>query len=84
MDEYTADAFANRDDTIPVLTVTTSDGVSTDTPVETEGRRGKIEKSLSASRLQEKLQDVHSSKNEPGLSLQDRFFAKYCIHHSSN
>ncbi len=73
MDEYTADAFANRDEAIPVLTITTSDGGSSDA----EGKRDKIKKSLLASRLHEKLQDVSASRSEPGLSLQDRFFAKY-------
>jgi hypothetical protein len=72
MDEYTADAFTNRDEAIPVLTITTSDGGSS----ETEGKHDKIKKSLSASHLQEKLQDISSNKAESGLSLQDRFFAK--------
>jgi hypothetical protein len=72
MDEYTAEAFANRDEAIPVLTITTTE----DAPSETEGRRDRIKKSLSASRLHEKLEEVSSSRAEPGLSLQDRFFAK--------
>jgi len=72
MDEYTADALVNRDDPIPAINLSGSDAQSSDSG----SKRQKIKDSLSASKLKDKLQNVASSKSEPGHSLQDQLFAK--------
>ena len=71
MDEYTADSFANRDEPLPLISVTADDVRDSSSEVETPGKRVRLKKALSASRLKEKLD---SSSNNP--SIQDRLFAK--------
>jgi hypothetical protein len=77
MDEYTADAFANRDEPIPLVTATASDDGSTS---ETD-RRGKRERlKRSASRVKAIAQVLGAEHAEwlqsGGASLQDRLFTK--------
>ena len=72
MEESTADAFVNRDEPIPVIDVTASDGVSSDA----ERKRDRLKKTLSSSKLKGKLQDFGANTNESGSSLQDRLFTK--------
>jgi len=84
MDEYTADAFTNRDEPLPSLTVTYSDveGSSADAALSKEGSKKVLQRSISPSRLQEKVRDVGASQaekmeNSPGgRSIHDRLFAK--------
>ena len=85
MDEYTAEAFANRDEPIPVIAFPGSEGgSSSDTPPAASKSASKLRTSLSPSRLKEKLPDVafsSASNGEAGNapaspSLQDRLFAK--------
>ena len=78
MDEYTIDAFVNRDEPIPVINLNVS---GSDTPLTTssdsEGKRARLKNALSGSNLKNKLQDVVGpSSSESGHSLQDRLFAK--------
>ena len=79
MDEYTADAFVNRDDPIPLLTVPTT--LQSDSPSENESsKRDKLKKNLSASHLKDKLHDKAASKAagaDTSSSLQDRLLNKY-------
>jgi hypothetical protein len=80
MDEYTADAFANRDEPIPLLTVTGSDdGSASDS--EKTGKRDRLRKS--ASRMKALAQDLGAEQAQKlqnnGTSLQDRLFAKYAL-----
>ena len=75
MDEYTADAFANRDEPIPLFTVTGSDVGSASDPEKTSKRK-------SASRLRAMAQDLgaeqaQSLQNNGTSSIHDRLFAKY-------
>lgn len=75
MDEYTADAFVNREDPIPVLAISGSDSPSSDP----KGKRERLKESLSGSKdkLKEKLHDAAGSGSKDyGYSLQDRLFAK--------
>ena len=76
MDDYTAEAFSNRDEPIPVIGVPGNDALSSDT----EGKRDKLKKSLSPSHLKDKIRDAGNSSSsngsDPGHSLQDRLFAK--------
>ena len=83
MDEYTADAFANRDEPVPLLTVTYSDADGSSSEVEKQGKRQRLRSSLSTSRLKEKAREMkvsHLDKveqaPESGSSIQDRLFAK--------
>lgn len=70
MKETTAEAFANREEPIPLLTVTTSD--DDEASVNEEGKGAKADK------IREKLHDVgRLPKADSGGSLQDRLFAKY-------
>lgn len=89
MDEYTTDAFANRDSPVPFLSVTLSDVDASSSDAEPgkdrESKRHRLRRSLSPSRLKERIYDlsvahaekVDSLKSEGSLSLQDRLFAKY-------
>jgi hypothetical protein len=81
MDEYTAGAFANRDEPIPLFTVTASDGDqgSVSEPDRTS-KRDRFKQS--ASRMKAIAQDLgaeHAQRlqNNGTASLQDRLFAKY-------
>jgi hypothetical protein len=80
MDEYTADAFANRDEPIPLFTVTASDEGSVSEP-ERVGKRDRLKQS--ASRMKAVAQDLgaeHAQRlQNNGTSLQDRLFAKYVL-----
>ena len=74
MDEYTADAFVNRDDPNPVFAISGSDNPSH----EPKGKRERLKESFTSSKdkLKEKLHDTGSGSKEYGYSLQDRLFAK--------
>jgi hypothetical protein len=80
MDEYTADAFANRDEPVPLISV---QGDDVESGGEKASRRTRIKGSLSPSRLKAKGQELvaaqleeHESSTPGKLSLQDRLFAK--------
>jgi len=80
MDEYTADAFVNRDEPVPLISVRGDDVESEE---EKASRRDKIKRSLSPSRLKTKGRELVAAQLEepdpstPGkLSLQDRLFSK--------
>ena len=74
MDEFTADAFANRDEPIPVLAVPGNDLPSS----ESKGKRDRLKDTLSnkTTKAKDKLQESTSSHREYGYSLQDRLFTK--------
>ena len=74
MDEYTADAFVNREEPVPVFPVLGSDNSSSDP----KGKRDRLKESLAGSKekLKEKLHETGSGSKEYGYSLQDRLFAK--------
>ena len=75
MDEYTADAFVNREEPVPVIAISGSDSTSSDP----KGKRERLKESLSGSKdkLKEKLLDTAGSGSKDyGYSLQDRLFAK--------
>ncbi|KAA6408703.1 MAG: hypothetical protein FRX48_07785 [Lasallia pustulata] len=82
MDEYTADALVNRDEPIPVISVsldnvpTKENGTPSSDP-EHQRRRDRFKRNLSVSNLKDKIHDVATGgKSESGASLQDRLFAK--------
>ena len=76
MDEYTPDAFVNRDEPISVLTIPGTEDPSSDPP---KGKRERLKESVSgpAKKLKDKVQDIGSQgSKEYGYSLQDRLFTK--------
>ena len=83
MDEYTADAFANRDEPVPLLTVTLSDAEESLSKVDKFSKRDKLKRPFSSSKLKAKPQDgndAHIDQTDStsgNASLQDRLFAKY-------
>ena len=83
MDEYTADAFVNRDDPIPVLTVTADDDAASTSELDAsvdEDRGQRLRQTLSGSKLREKAQQYASEYSDYAggkQSIQDRLFARY-------
>ena len=84
MEEHTADAFANRDEAVPLLTVTHDDDEESMSKIESDSRQTILGKKLSTSRLKEKARNLRQAQVEKaeavsgtGSSLQDRLFAKY-------
>ncbi|KAL8791523.1 MAG: hypothetical protein Q9195_005851 [Heterodermia aff. obscurata] len=76
MDEYTADAFVNREEPVPTIAVSRDPDLSTASSDENEhakSKRERLKEKLSSSALKEKLHDV--GNQESGASLQDRLFS---------
>ncbi|KAK6362442.1 Peroxisome size and maintenance regulator [Exophiala oligosperma] len=80
MDEFTADAFVNRDEPLPLISVPTDDA---ETGEERTRKRDKVRRTLSPSRLKAKSHGFLASQleeHEPATaskpSLQDRLFSK--------
>lgn len=77
MEESTADALVNRDGPIPVIKITANEGGGSS---DSERKRDRLKKSLSSSKLKEKIRDVGAGAiNKTGSgssSLQDRLFTK--------
>ncbi|MCJ1237542.1 hypothetical protein MMC14_005528 [Varicellaria rhodocarpa] len=79
MDEFTLDAFVNRDEPIPVINLNVSgNDAPTTASSDSDSKRTRLKKAVSGSNLKNKLQHVtgSSSGTESGHSLQDRLFAK--------
>ena len=82
MEDYTTDAFANRDEPIPLISVTADDLLDSSSDAEVAGKRARLKNKLSASRLKDKARGYAASQAEkldtsPGSSsIQDRLFAK--------
>ena len=75
MDEYTVDAFSNREEPIPVI------AAGNDAPSSSSDHKGKRERLKEAlgntrSKLKDKLQEHGAGSKEYGYSLQDRLFTK--------
>ena len=81
MDEFTADAFANRDEPVPLLVVPGSDDDLSASDADSVGsstsRSSRLRSRVGVSRLREKAQEKQAEVLDEGrLSLQDRLFAK--------
>ncbi|ETN43456.1 uncharacterized protein HMPREF1541_02615 [Cyphellophora europaea CBS 101466] len=83
MDEFTADAFANRDEPVPLLAVPGSDIDTSASDAESiastasASRSRRLKQSVSPSRLRTKAEEKQAEKAEEGRqSLQDRLFTK--------
>lgn len=84
MDDHSSDTFANRDEPLPLLTVSFDDldDTSSEADSSSESRSQRFRRRVSASRIREKAQDLHAVTSEkvassPGKpSIQDRLFNK--------
>lgn len=83
MDEYTVDVFANRDEPVPLISVTQSDVDASSSDADSTSRGSHLKSSLSPSRLKAKGQEVAAAQLEKSQlntaaksSLQDRLFSK--------
>ncbi|PGH12163.1 hypothetical protein AJ79_04457 [Helicocarpus griseus UAMH5409] len=77
MDEFTAEAFVNREDPIPVISITPRSSEESNYPIEKGSSSDSVKSGLSANRLKQKIQDVKTKSDwTPGLSLQERLLAK--------
>lgn len=76
------DVFANRDEPVPLLTVTNSNDDASTSEAEVDGKRKRLKEALSVSRLKGKVQDIsnaHEEKLEASTSspsLQERLLSK--------
>jgi hypothetical protein len=68
MDEFTAETFANRDESVPPPAMPDDDGANS------EGKRDKLKHA--GSKLKGKFHDALGGKTLSGHSLQDRLFTK--------
>lgn len=81
MDEFTADAFANRDETVALVNASYDDVEDTSSDAETTSSRSqKLKRSLSPSGLRERVKELHDEKTQSSsgerMSIQDRLFTK--------
>jgi hypothetical protein len=82
MDRDVTDVFANRDEPLPLLTVTNSDEDVSTSDAEGIGKRKRMKEALSVSKMKGKIQDLSSAQEEKleaiatSPSLHDRLFAK--------
>lgn len=70
MDEFTADAFTNREEPVQIIAVPDDD----EEPSRPEERKGKLRSA--GSKLKGKVHDVVTGKSVSKNSLQDRLFTK--------
>ncbi|KAI9644073.1 Peroxisome size and maintenance regulator [Ciborinia camelliae] len=80
MDEFTADAFANRDDPIPVIRLDPADDLNDDVEDTNglppkEGTRERLRRHKSV--LKENIRKAHSKASETSATVQDRLLEKY-------
>lgn len=80
MDEFTANAFANRDDPIPVIRFDSTDDLNDDAEdangvSKKEGARERLRRHKLD--LKENLKKAHSKASETSATVQDRLLEKY-------
>lgn len=74
MDDYDKDAVVNRDDPIPVVSVTAAQDRQDSPDGQKSSKQGIINKALSATGLKDKLENVASNHGGDPSSIQDRLF----------
>lgn len=76
MDEFTADAFVNRDDPIPVISFDINDDLSDESgPATPQRTRDKLLQH--GKNLKDNLRNAQGKVSETGSSMQDRLLEKY-------
>jgi hypothetical protein len=80
MDEYTADVFANRDDPLPVVTLSTDTSVQEESSSKLDRSKEKLKKKLSTAENADGSQDGSDDRQgSHKLSLQERLLSKYAF-----
>ena len=77
MDEFTVDAFVNRDEPIPVATFDPGEGLSDemcDDPAQPERKRDRLRRHTS--NMKENVRKAQGKVAETGSSMQDRLLEK--------
>ncbi|KUJ17928.1 Pex24p-domain-containing protein [Mollisia scopiformis] len=77
MDEFTVDAFVNRDDPIPVISFDPQNDLSDEVEgdlSDSERKRDRLKRH--GKNLKENMRKVTGQKSEPGTSMQDRILEK--------
>jgi hypothetical protein len=80
MDEFTVDAFVNRDDPIPVISFDINDDLSDEAesePATTEKERKRDKLLQHGKNLKDNFRNVQGKASETGSSMQDRLLEKY-------
>jgi hypothetical protein len=82
MDEFTVDAFVNRDDPIPVISFDVNDDLSDDSeqPPPTPGGRKRDKILQHGKNLKDNLRNVQGKASETTFSMQDRLLEKYVLY----
>lgn len=78
MDEFTAEAFVNRDDSVPLLIVDSADTSDMDSISDRERKRDKLRKK--SQDLRDNLRKAQNKQSEGGISMQDRLLEKYNLY----
>ena len=84
MDEFTADAFVNRDEPIPVVVLDPADDLSDEAlgdPTQPERKRDQMRRH--ASNMKENVRKAQGKVSETGASMQNQLLEKY-IHSTSS
>jgi hypothetical protein len=83
MDEFSENAFANRDDPLPIISKNLAESASEDEgEVELGGQEGKrrgLRKHLSKSNIKDKIRKATGKTSETGISMQDRLLEKCAL-----
>ena len=83
MDEFTVDAFVNRDDPVPVISLDRAGEFSGDEGEmevdSNDGKRRGLKKHLSKSNIKDKFRKANGKSSESGTSIQDRLLEKYVV-----
>jgi hypothetical protein len=78
MDEFTVDAFVNRDDPIPVISFEPSEDLSDEAEQSPSGPERKRDRFKQHGKtLKENLKKAQGKATETGSSVQDRLIEKY-------
>lgn len=76
MDEFTSDAFVNRDDPIPVVQLDLQDDLSEEGGGSSDERKRHRLREHGRN-IKENFKKVHEKASDRGSSMQDRLFEKY-------
>ena len=83
MDEYSENAFANRDDPIPLIPKHLVGSASEDEEEvgleDREERKRGLKEHLSKSNIKDRFRMVTGKTSETGISMQDRLLEKYAL-----
>ena len=77
MDEFTADAFVNRDDPIPLFVVDPADSSDVESTSTTDRARKRDRFRRKSQDIRENLRKAQNKSSDGGSSMQDRLLEKY-------